>query len=319
MQLRTIAADAYARDVLPLTAELWAGGRDLQTYAAQVTEMAVSAYGKKFYQTLGLFDGRDLLSSCKRYERTMHLGTQKVNAVGIGAVFTPEAKRGAGYATAMLAMLLDASRAAGADVAYLFSDIHPAFYAQLGFKECPSRSISLRADSLPSARVAVANIQTSDWAGIRRSYDIGEHQRAWGFVRSPVVWSLLRLRMRQRAGSAEGESVNLVVRSGKHVLAYVMGRRDVRHDALIVDEYGFPDLEGRGRIGALIRNAAGDMRRIVGWLPPEGARQVLPRGSVRKRKDAILMMAPLTPIGGRLIERATWPAASDGVWSTDHI
>ena len=318
MNLRPISPQAYARDVLPLTASLWAGHRDFEQYAAQTLEIANSKYGKQFYQTAGLFEGTRLLASCKRYERTLHLAADPLKAIGIGAVFTPEAQRGSGYATAMLAMLMDEARASGHDVAYLFSDIHPAFYAQLGFKECPSRAISVRADSLAASRVSVAAVETADWTGIRRCFDIAEKFRNWGFLRSPLVWDWIRMRLRQGSEHGRGQLTNLVVRKGKYVIAYVIGERDVAHDAFVVDEFGFADLEGRGRMPALLRSAAADLRRIVGWLPPQGARDVLPRGSVRKRKDAILMMAPLSPLGKKLVDHASVSAA-DGVWSSDHI
>ncbi|MBC5816001.1 MAG: GNAT family N-acetyltransferase [Candidatus Eremiobacteraeota bacterium] len=319
MKLRPIPFEAYARDVLPHTASLWAGHRDFETYVRQSAENAASGYAKKFYQTIGLYDGTELVASCKRYERVLHLGNQQLGAIGFGAVFTPAGNRGRGYASAMLAMMLDDARKRGLHLGYLFSDIHPAFYKQLGFIEFPSRAISLRADSLARSRITVSNVETADWPGIRKCFDVSEAERAWGFTRPPLVWHWIRLRLRQNATIQNAEGVNLVVRKGKRVIAYVIGQRDVAHDAFVVDEYGFADLEGRSKIQALLRSAAGDLRRLAGWLPPQGARELLPRGSVRKRKDAILMMAPLTPLGTKLVEKATMTAALDGVWSTDHI
>lgn len=319
MKLKPIPAAEYARDVLPLTAGLWAGRRDFETYLTQTAEVAACRYGKRFYRTFGLFLGTELLASCKRYERMLHLGEQELMAIGIGAVFTPVAHRGKGYASAMLAMLLDQARTNGAHLGYLFSDIHPAFYKQLGFVEFPSREISLRADSLARSRITVANVQTADWSGIRKCYDTGEIERTWGFTRSPLVWDWIRLRLRHGSEHPTGQPVALVMHEGKHVSAYVLGERDVAHDALVVDEFGFADHEGRSRIPALLRSAAGDLRRIVGWLPPQGARELLPRGSVRKRKSAVLMMAPLSIPGKKLIEKATLSAAVDGAWATDHI
>lgn len=319
MNLEELSAAVYARDVLPKTAELWGAGRDFETYAAQTKAIASGAYGKKYFRTLGLVDGRALLASCKRYERTLHLGGRQLRAVGIGAVFTPPEQRGRGYASAMLAMVLDQARAAGNDIAYLFSDIHPAFYAQLGFIELPSRSLSLRADSLNSTRVAVSAIEKADWPGVRRCFERGEQSRPWGFLRSPVVWDWIAMRQAHGSEHPSGGFVRLAVRRGKTVIAYVMGVRDPKSDAFILDEFGFSDLEGRGRIPTLIRSAAGDLGRIAGWLPPEGMRDLLPRGSVRRRKGAILMLAPLTAAGKKLIARATATGAGDGVWATDHI
>lgn len=320
MKLVELSAAAYAREVLPLTAGLWAAGRDFATYAAHTKAIAAGTYGKKYFRTLALTDETGaVLASCKRYERTLHFGERKLTAVGIGAVFTPPQRRGGGYATAMLAMVLDAARAAGHDAAYLFSDIHPAFYAQLGFVELPSRSISLRADSLSAARAPVSPIAASDAAAVRRCFERTEALRPWGFVRAPVVWDWIALRNRQGSEHPSGAFVQLGIRRGKSIIAYVMGVRDPQRDAFVLDEFGFADLEGRGRIPALIRSAAGDLRRITGWLPPEGVRDLLPRGSVRRRTGAIFMMAPLSSAGKKLAERASAPSAGDGVWATDHI
>ena len=90
-------------------------------------------------------------------------------------------------------------------------------------------------------------------------------------------------------------------------------------DAYFVDEYGFADDAAAELIPALLRAAAGDLRRIVGWLPPSGARELLPRGSVRKRKSSVLMAAPLTAAGTRLIKSALAPSEADFCWATDHI
>ena len=320
MKLVELSPAAYARDVLPHTAALWGAGRDFDTYAAQTKAVAEGSYGKNHFRTLALTDETGtVLASCKRYQRTLHFGQRRLSAIGIGAVFTAPERRGAGYATAMLAMVLDAARSAGHDAAYLFSDIHPAFYAQLGFVELASRSISLRADSLTGTRIAVSAIEKDDWAGVRRCFERCEMPRPWGFVRSPVVWDWIALRHAQGSEHPSGSLVRLAVRRGKTIIAYVIGVRDPKSDAFILDEYGFSDLEGRGRIASLIRGAAGDLHRIAGWLPPEGMRDVLPRGSVRRRKGAILMMAPFSAAAKALIARATAPGAGDGVWATDHI
>ncbi|GAC1498657.1 MAG: hypothetical protein NVS1B14_01760 [Vulcanimicrobiaceae bacterium] len=318
MQLRPVPFETYARDVLPLTAALWAGGRSFDEYVAQTLELARSGYGKRSFKILGLYDGTDMVASCKRYERRIHFGASRLRALGIGAVFTPPPQRGRGYATAMLAMALDAERAQ-ADVAYLFSDIHPAFYEQIGFRELPSRAVSVRADSLQGKPVRIGTMQDRDWSGVRACFEAGEAAREWGFLRPPLVWSFLRQRFVQRARTRAGQPVALVLRRGPDVIAYVNGERDVRRDMFVLDEFGALDAQAWAYVPSLLRGAAGDLRRIGGWLPPQGARAALPRGSVRKRKDALLMMAPLSPIGAQLIARAALPSPHDGVWSVDHV
>ncbi|HVA27205.1 MAG TPA: GNAT family N-acetyltransferase [Candidatus Baltobacteraceae bacterium] len=319
MKLAPIDAAAYARDVLPLTAELWAGRRDYETYVTQTNEIAACGYGQRHYRTLGLYDGAQLVASLKRYERTVHFGTQRLQAVGIGAVFTPNEFRGRGYASALLAMVLDRSRADGYDLAYLFSDIRPQFYNELGFTTLPSRSMSLRADGLAGSRIEVQRLDEGDWTGVRRCFELGERLRPWGFARTPLVWDWIRMRYRHDSEHAIGVQTNLVVRRGRGIAAYILGVRDPEHDAYLVDEYGFADAEAGILVGPLLRAAAGDLRRVAGWLPPDPAREALARASVRKRTNAIFMAAPLTRGGTAWLEVATAKSKADGVWSTDHI
>ncbi len=317
-RLVQIPADRYAREVLPLSAKLWAGRRDFETYARQTTEIARSVYGRTSFATFGFEDGGTRVASFKRYLRTIRFGDGTLRAVGIGAVFTPEGFRGRGYASAMLASMLDERRAAGDDVAYLFSDIRPQFYAEIGFTELPSRAISLRADTLPTTRVTVERLETRDWPAVQRAFAARDADRDWAFERNAAIWNWIRLRIKHGSEHATGSETNLVIRRGRTLAGYILGVRAPEHDAYIVDEFGWNERD-EDVVAPLLRAAAGDLRRIVGWLPPDRARALLPRGAVRRRKDAIFMAAPLTKLGAAWLEVARAPDPADGVWASDHI
>ena len=319
MNLVPLDAQTYAREVLPLTAEVWAGKRDFEHYVSQNLEVAQSGYGRRHFRTMGLSDGTTLLSSFKRYERAIHMGTQRLRAYGIGAVYTPPELRGRGYASAMIAMAMDRARVDGYDVAYLFCDIRPQFYQELGFTPIASRAISLRSDNLPNDRIEVQRLEDTDWSGVRRCFELRDRTRPWAFVRTPLVWELIRLRIRQGSEHAVGVQTNLVVRRGRAIAAYVLGVRAPEHDAYLLDEFGFADAQAAGLIGPLLRSAAGDLRRVAGWLPPEFARERLPRASVRRRTEAIFMAAGLSNAGKTWLRLASASSVGDGVWSTDHI
>lgn len=318
MKLATLDAKTYARDVLPLTATLWAGRRNFESYVSQTYEIAQSGYGRRHYATIGLFEGKQLLASFKRYERAIHVGAARLHAFGIGAVHTPGEFRGRGYASAMLAMALDKAREDGYDLAYLFSDIRPRFYQDIGFLPLPSRSISLRADGLPKSRVEVSLLEDNDWTGMRRCFDLANRNCSWGFVRTPLVWEWIRMRMRHHSEHPVGAHTNLVVRRGRAVAAYVLGARAPDHDAYILDEFGFADAQAASLIAPLLRSAAGDLQRITGWLPPEFAREWLPKASVRKRSTAIFMGTGLSQAGKKWLTLAS-QSKSDDVWAPDHI
>lgn len=318
MHLREIPAETYAREVLPLTGPLWAGGRSFEQYVAQTREIAASAYGRRNYRTVGLYDGPMLVASFKRYGRTLHHGSQRLRAVGFGAVFTPAEYRGRGYASIMLATALDRARAAGYDLAYLFSDIRPQFYAALGFRALASRRFSLDAAALPAARLDLASLTERDWGGVRRVFDRCERRRNAGFLRNASVWEWIQTRQRHACEHPTANATNLVVRSQGGVGAYVFGVRDPKRDAYVVDEFAFADERAAAAIPGLLRAAAGDLRRITGWLPADPARRLLPKLAVRKRTRAIPMMMPMSLEGRRLLE-AISSSREDFCWATDHI
>jgi hypothetical protein len=134
------------------------------------------------------------------------------------------------------------------------------------------------------------------------------------------VWEWLRLRARSR--EAEGVLVRLGVARGRRIAAYVLGRRFAAVDSFALDEFAYVDDEAAALVPALIRNAAGDLRKVTGWLPPAPARSIVPRGAVRTRRDAVAMVLPLSPAA-----RAAWERSAAGIragtadpcWNADHV
>jgi predicted N-acetyltransferase YhbS len=317
MRIIPLSADEYVRDVLPHSAAMWAEGRTFDDYAADFRAVATTGFGKRRFRTLGFALDGALVASCKRYQREVRCGERQMRAAGIGAVFTPQEFRGRGYATAFLGALLDAERAAGTDLVFLFSDIQPAFYEKLGFVRLPSRAIALRADTLSAARVVTRTLDDSDWPAIERCFAAHEALRPFALTRPPLVWEWIRLRER-----AEPAPVRLGILRGRRLVAYVRGRRYPDADSFALDECAFADGDAAEALPALLRNAAGDLRKVTGWLPPAPVRDLLPRGAVRARTAAIAMILPLSPAA-----RAAWRVqatrvggdAADTAWSTDHV
>ena len=317
--LSSIADDEYVAKVLPETHELWGARRDFERYAADFRATAATASARRPF-TVGLRVGNRIVCSCKRYDRELRWQKKRLRASGIGAVFTSLELRGRGYASAMLGALLDEERAAGRDLAFLFSDIHPAFYERLGFIRVPSRLISLRAASLDGSHSGARPLGAQDWAGMRRCFDALDLRRPWSLKRTPLFWARMR-QMWSAPAAPHTQPVQLVIRDNRHVVAYVLGRRALTEDAFVIDDFAFND-EGYVRIGPLLRAAAGDLARITGWLPPAIARDALPGGAVRPRRTAIAMVLPLTNAA-----RAWWRAFGDEMrgaradpfWSADHV
>jgi len=320
LRLATLSADAYVRDVLPHSASLWGGERSFDEYVDEFRTLCASGFGRRRFRTLGLGIDGTLGASCKRYQRELRCGERTLRAVGIGAVFTPPEQRGRGYATALIGALLDAERAAGTDLAFLFTDIHPAFYERLGFIALPSRNIVLRADALPATRVGVRVLGDADAPAQARCFAGLERRQPFALARPPLVWEWLRLRARSR--EQHGTPIRLGLGRGRSLAAYVSGRRFPAVDTFVFDELAFVDEDAAAAIPALLRSAAGDLRKVTGWLPPEPARAALPRGAVRPRTSAVAMISPLSAAA-----RAAWQqqrtavvqSAADAYWSADHV
>ena len=209
----------------------------------------------------------------------------------------------------MLAMALDRARDEGYDLAYLFSDIRPQFYAALGFRTLPSRRFSLHADALPATRLEPTRLTDDDWSDVRHVFELAERSRASAFIRTATVWDWIQLRARHGSEHPTGDETNLLVRRRRGIAAYVFGVRDPQRDDYILDEFAFADDAAAAAIPALLRAAAGDLRRVTGWLPPQRARDLLPEADRSSAKRAILMMARLRS-EGELLLSAIAPASS---------
>lgn len=88
-------------------------------------------------------DGR-VLSTAKRYDLRARLDGREIRIVGLGAVFTPAGERGRGHAAAIVERIVEAAERDGAELAVLFSEIDPAFYAASGFVAVPRHESLIR-------------------------------------------------------------------------------------------------------------------------------------------------------------------------------
>ncbi len=319
MKLAHLSLEAYIREVLPDTHAMWGGRSDFPGYVEHIRRTARGARTGSRPFTVGIRDGERLVSSCKLYDRSVRTAAGTLTATGIGAVFTPPDMRGRGYASAMLGMVLDGERADGRDLAFLYSDIHPVFYERLGFQQLPARKFGFPASALEPRRLHHAPIRDADWPGIRKCFAAAEREQPWGFRRTASFWARFRRRTEMPAPKNE-QNVRLVSRSRGAVVAYVIGSRELRADAFWLDEFGFANPAGRAAVPALVRAAAGDLRKITGWSPPVAG--VLPGGRLAARKTAILMIAALSPqtrAWWREERDATLASPHDRLWIADHV
>ncbi len=320
LPIRTVILSAadYEREVLPYSHAEWGAGRTFDEHVADIENVAQSRFGRQRKHLIGLESGGGIAASLKLYARTLRWGDRTLRATGAGALFTLPHLRGRGFATMLLAAVLDQERAAGRDFVFVFSDIGTAFYEALGFCALPSRTISFGTDALEPVRSEMGVLQEEDWKGVAACHNALARYQPWAFTRTPAVWEWLRARRERRV--AGPQPVALVTRSGERIRAYVTGRRDAEHDCFILEDFGFAGMASVGALHHLIGAAAGDLRRVRGWLPPAVARAGLPRGLVASRRRGIALALALSPAGREWVAKASAPGrACDPLWSEDLV
>jgi GNAT superfamily N-acetyltransferase len=143
MQL-VLADGPRLEQILDLSYPLWNEGLTREAYGRWNAAQLRTPWGREHLHRFALIDADgQLLASAKRYRYDVRLGGQDGWMCGIGALFTPPALRGRGYATELLRRLIDQEQQAGALLAALFSEIGEAYYRRLGFEPLPREEVRL--------------------------------------------------------------------------------------------------------------------------------------------------------------------------------
>ncbi len=96
------------QQILDASHALWADGLSPRAYAQYNVGQLRTPWGRRRLRRYALVDDQgDLLTSAKRYDLSVQIDGRLVEAVGIGAVFTPEAQRANGYAALIIERLLE--------------------------------------------------------------------------------------------------------------------------------------------------------------------------------------------------------------------
>jgi GNAT superfamily N-acetyltransferase len=137
------AGGAILDRILDDTYGIWHDGLTRPAYGRFYAAQVATPWGRRHLRRFALVDGDDVLASAKLYRLEAVLDARAVQVVGIGAVFTTPTARGRGAARELLDRLIERAAADGADLALLFSEIGPDYYARLGFDviETPDRQL----------------------------------------------------------------------------------------------------------------------------------------------------------------------------------
>src|SRR3982074_45409 len=89
------------------TYEIWHEGLSLAAYGRLFAAQIATAWGRGRLRLLALVDRDEVLASAKLYSFEAPLDARPIRVAGIGAVFTPPARRGRGAARALIDRVLE--------------------------------------------------------------------------------------------------------------------------------------------------------------------------------------------------------------------
>jgi GNAT superfamily N-acetyltransferase len=124
--------------ILDASHEIWHDGLTRAGYGRFYHAQQLTAWGDAHLTRSALVDGPRVLASAKEYAFQGVLDGRAIRIVGIGAVFTQPAHRGSGHARDLIERLIARAAGRGADLALLFSEIGPDYYARLDFTVVPT-------------------------------------------------------------------------------------------------------------------------------------------------------------------------------------
>ncbi len=139
------------------TFPIWNEGLSREAYSKWNRAQVRTPWGRDRLQRFVLLDDDgSYRASLKRYRYDVRVNGRDGWMCGLGAVFTPEEHRGRGHATRLIEHVIESSRAEGALLAGLFSEIGARYYERLGFVHVPLDEVSVqvtRRDGTPAMLV----------------------------------------------------------------------------------------------------------------------------------------------------------------------
>lgn len=298
--MKLVEADAPTLDkILEESHDIWSDGLSRRAYGRFNAAQMQTPWGSRNLRRFALLDEHGaLLSSGKRYDLRARLDGHEVKVVGLGAVYTPSGMRGRGYARQLVEGLVAAGVRDGAELALLFADIEPAYYAAQGFVAVRRRELVITTKDMRGApMVLVRTGEERDIPAVSAlAAAMGDRHR---FSLIPcadsIRYSLSRKRLLAGLLAPGLLSVGFfIVEEGAGAVAFAI--LTATSDDLILEMCGDRDPTG-ARVGALLqvlraRTPAGPPLRVEcflppGWLPPQV--EVVERGIVRE----VMMVRPL--------------------------
>ena len=317
--MRLVTADTAMRErILAHTWTIWNEGLSRDAYVRWNEAQLRTLWGREHLHRFALLDDRgDLLASAKRYRYEVRLDGRVGWMCGIGAVFTPDDRRGQGHASRLIDLLLEQERRDGALMAALFSEIGTAFYDRLGFAPVPLDEVSIvvkRKDGAPAMLVRAG--EERDLPAVAALHETRSASARFALRRSPslVQYALSKKRLLAGLGQPGARQIEFfVAEEGASAVAYVVLHENA--NGWTLEEAGDRDPAG-ARLGAILQSLVAREPHqapplIRAWWPRGFV--VPPQLELRDRIDArdVFMVRPLVDVA--------MPRSADDVffWRSD--
>jgi len=315
-----VAEGALLDHIFDNTYPVWNEGLTRAAYGQWNKAQLKTAWGSRNLQRVALLDDEgSLLASAKRYRIDVRLDGRDGWMAGIGAVFTPEARRGHGHATRLIEMLLERERAAGALMASLFSEIGASFYERLGFRSVPIDEVTVTVKQKGgSPAMLVRTGEERDLPNLVTLHATRTAGVRFAVRRDPALlgYALSKKRLFAGLGPPGLRQIEFfVAEEGASAVAYVLLSENA--NGWTLEEAGDRDPAG-ARLGAILqvllaREPAHRTPLIRAWWPR--AMAVPPQIELTDRSDArdLFMVRPLADVA--------MPETADDVfyWRSDYF
>jgi GNAT superfamily N-acetyltransferase len=302
-----VAEGSMLEEILDATFPVWNEGLTREAYARWNGAQLRTSWGAEHLRRFVLVDDRGRwVASAKRYRWPIRLDGVDGTMCGFGAVFTRPEERGRGYAAAIIERLIEQSRAEGAVVAGLFSEIGEQFYARLGFRTVPVDEFDVHVERRNGApAMLVRSGHERDLPALAAMHAVRCADVAFTLRRDPPLIEYALTKKRLLAGfghrappGAQRQTEFFVAEEGASAVAYVV--LTVSSGGWTIEEAGDRDPAG-ARLGAILqvllaREPSRPMPLIRTWWPP--AMPVPPQIRLLNRVPArdIFMMRPIADL-----------------------